>query len=292
MTGSDFSRPFIGGYGSSPSRRGPAPPQAARPTVRSPRFRRGPFVREGVSDLGRASAPRMTAPHMLPSTLRTASASATCSLSRLNCPPRTIAVYASPRSSPSTTQHSLPGGRYPLPGPDLHRLDRASLLAHQWLAYRRPCRRFAPGLAADDARLGADAVRYSFIVVDWRHLLLAGLPAHCPRNPLGNPLGIPSNPLYSAAVAAPGDLRNALADAVALGDLLERASPLVRQWPLTCQVFFRSVTFRMRSRGRVGGPPSRFERLKSESPRLCRGILTPLSSPCKRARRRARRSAR
>src|SRR5271169_1357587 len=57
----------------------------------------------------------MTAPHMLPSTLRTVSASATCSLSRLNCPPRTIAVYASPRSSPSTTQHSLPGGRYPLP---------------------------------------------------------------------------------------------------------------------------------------------------------------------------------
>ena len=66
--------------------------------------------------------------------------------------------------------------------------------------------------------------------------------------PAHAPLGIPSNPLYSAAVAAPGDLRNALADAVALGDLLERASPLVRQWPLTCQVFFRSVTFRMRSR--------------------------------------------
>jgi hypothetical protein len=24
------------------------------------------------------------------------------------------------------SQHSLPGGRYPLPGPDFHRLDRAS----------------------------------------------------------------------------------------------------------------------------------------------------------------------
>jgi hypothetical protein len=35
-------------------------------------------------------------------------------------------VYASPWSSPSPTQHSLPGGRYPLPGPDFHRLDRAS----------------------------------------------------------------------------------------------------------------------------------------------------------------------
>ena len=41
---------------------------------------------------------------------------------------------------------------------------------------------FAPGLAADDARLGADVVRYSFIVVDLHHLLLAGLPAHCHRN--------------------------------------------------------------------------------------------------------------
>ena len=34
-----------------------------------------------------------------------------------------------------------------------------------------------PGLAADDARLGADAVRYSFIAVDFHHLLLADLPA-------------------------------------------------------------------------------------------------------------------
>src|SRR5208337_1198513 len=32
--------------------------------------------------------------------------------------------------------------------------------AAQWLAYTHPCRRFAPGLAVDDARLGADAVRY------------------------------------------------------------------------------------------------------------------------------------
>ena len=55
-------------------------------------------------------------------------------------------------------------------------LGRALAPGHfraRWLAYRRPCRRFAPGLTADDARLGADAVRYPFIVVDWRHLLLA-----------------------------------------------------------------------------------------------------------------------
>src|SRR3974390_155415 len=38
------------------------------PSVRSPRFRRDPFVRDVAFDPGRATAPRMTAPHMLPST--------------------------------------------------------------------------------------------------------------------------------------------------------------------------------------------------------------------------------
>src|ERR1700677_4278907 len=47
---------------------------------------------------------------------------------RLNSLPHIIVVYASQWSSPSTTQHSLPGGRYALPGPDLHRLEHASLL--------------------------------------------------------------------------------------------------------------------------------------------------------------------
>jgi hypothetical protein len=41
-----------------------------------------------------------------------------------------------------------------------------------------PYRRFADILADTCARLGADVVRYSFIVVDLHHLLLAGLPAH------------------------------------------------------------------------------------------------------------------
>jgi hypothetical protein len=50
--------------------------------------------------------------------------------------------------------------------------------AARWLACTLPCRRFADALASTDARLGADAVRYSFIVVDLHHLLLAGLPAH------------------------------------------------------------------------------------------------------------------
>src|SRR5262245_24090142 len=52
-------------------------------------------------------------------------------LSWLNPTPHAIAVYASRPLSPVATQHSLPSGRYPLLGPDLHRLDRTSVrLAH------------------------------------------------------------------------------------------------------------------------------------------------------------------
>ena len=50
--------------------------------------------------------------------------------------------------------------------------------AAPWLAYALPCRRFAVTLAGNNARLGADVGRYSFIAVDFHHLLLAGLPAH------------------------------------------------------------------------------------------------------------------
>ena len=42
----------------------------------------------------------------------------------------------------------------------------------------RPYRRFGPALTDKPARLGFDAVSYSFIVVDFHHLLPAGLPAH------------------------------------------------------------------------------------------------------------------
>jgi len=50
--------------------------------------------------------------------------------------------------------------------------------AAQWLAYALPCRRFAYALSDADARLGANADRYSFIAADLHRLLLAGLPAH------------------------------------------------------------------------------------------------------------------
>ncbi len=99
---------------------------ACRSVARPPRFRRVPFLRDVFFDHGRASAPRIAVPHMLPSTLLTVSASATLELSRLNSTPHRIVVYASQPTSPPTTQHSLPGTRYGLPAPVFHRLDRAS----------------------------------------------------------------------------------------------------------------------------------------------------------------------
>ena len=99
---------------------------ATRPDARSPRFRWSPFARDAVFDPGAATASCIATPHMLPSLHPTSSARAVFPISRLNVAPHTIAVYASPAASPPPTQHSLPGGRYPLPGPDFHRLDTAS----------------------------------------------------------------------------------------------------------------------------------------------------------------------
>ena len=76
MAESDFSCPFIIGYGSSPSRGGPVRLEAARSGKRSPRFRRVPFIRDVAQDPGRATEPRIAAPHMLPSTDENVSAPA------------------------------------------------------------------------------------------------------------------------------------------------------------------------------------------------------------------------
>jgi hypothetical protein len=46
------------------------------------------------------------------------------------------------------------------------------------LAYALPYRRFADILAGASARLGADAVRYSFTVGDFHLLLFAGFDRH------------------------------------------------------------------------------------------------------------------
>jgi hypothetical protein len=104
--GPDFSCPCVTGYGSSPSRRGPDDISLVRSDTRPPRFRRVPFVRDGVFDHGRAMAPRMTMPHMLPSAELTASASAGLMLSRLNIPPHTIVVYASRPPSPADSRNT------------------------------------------------------------------------------------------------------------------------------------------------------------------------------------------
>src|SRR5689334_22247815 len=65
----------------------PAATLAAVGEMRSPRFRRDPFARDLVSDLGRAAGPRIAAPLMLPSALWTASAPALKHLSWLNTDP-------------------------------------------------------------------------------------------------------------------------------------------------------------------------------------------------------------
>src|SRR5207237_9680253 len=66
---------------------------------------------------------------------------------------------------------------------------RRLAFAAQWLAHALPYRRFIGVLTDANARLGADVDRYSFIVVDLHHLLLAGLPAHfesdVPRQAVG-----------------------------------------------------------------------------------------------------------
>jgi hypothetical protein len=83
--------------------------------------------------------------------------------------------------------------------------------AAQWLAYTLPYRRFADVLADACARIGGDVDCYSFIAVDFHHILLASLPAHSltlppagslsrPRRPLSpgsGPSGYPAEPLVS-----------------------------------------------------------------------------------------------
>jgi hypothetical protein len=88
----------------------PGTAEAGTGEVRSPRFRRLPFMRNGVSDHGRAVTPCIAVHNILPSTLSTASASARLNFSRLNIPLHMIAVYASRPSSPAAPQHLLEGG--------------------------------------------------------------------------------------------------------------------------------------------------------------------------------------
>src|SRR6202045_3491313 len=96
------------------------------PDMRPLRFRRAPFRepdaanlhgrfvgRDVAFDPGGATASRIAMPHMLPSTVPSVSASAKFFLSWLNPTPHPITVYASHPPSPTTAQHSLPGGALP-----------------------------------------------------------------------------------------------------------------------------------------------------------------------------------
>src|SRR5947208_10931371 len=130
MAESDFSRLCIIGYGSSPSRCGPAA-IAERSIARSPGSRaRSVCTCQVLRPRRVVRTLRWRVRNVLPSALETASAPGS-KLSRLNGWPM-----------PSPTDASSPSSRNA------------------------------------NARLGADVDRYSFIVVDLHHLLLAGLPAH------------------------------------------------------------------------------------------------------------------
>jgi hypothetical protein len=113
-----------------------------RTAMRPPRFRRLPFVRERVTDPGRASAPRLAVPHMLPSTVHTVSASAMFMISGLNSRPCTICCVRFARVV-ADTNATLTTGRpaTTLPRRDLHPQESASFAWRTWTpcpAGRRP----------------------------------------------------------------------------------------------------------------------------------------------------------
>jgi hypothetical protein len=102
-------------------------------------------------------------------------------LSRFPCKERTrMPGSATTPSCPSTCVRAL--GHVAFRYTDSVGTRKQFSIAAQWLACVLPCRRFAAILADADARLGADADRYSFIAVDLHHLLPAGLPAHLCEN--------------------------------------------------------------------------------------------------------------
>ncbi len=119
---------------------------------RRPGLRQVPFVRDEVFDHDRATAPRITVPHMLPSAGWTASASVALSLSRLNRSPRTIAVYASWPPSPTERHATLatrralpltwaglpPAGTRQLPGAPSHDFAAGNRQSRGWPAEACP----------------------------------------------------------------------------------------------------------------------------------------------------------
>ena len=94
------------------------PPRPAATNVvvggqRSPRFRRVPFQRDVVFDSGRATAPRLGGAAHVAFSVSNRLGLCEIRLFGAQYTPHGIAVYASSSSSPTTTQHSLPGDALP-----------------------------------------------------------------------------------------------------------------------------------------------------------------------------------
>src|SRR5688500_18346695 len=107
MAGSDFSRPCITGYGSSPSRCGPArQAPVGREISRFPRKER-PYMPGSLTTPGR-QALALTRPLVWPSVTVTTSAPGTIALSRLNGRPARSPADASPDPSQGPTHGSGP----------------------------------------------------------------------------------------------------------------------------------------------------------------------------------------
>src|SRR3954464_13443102 len=161
-----------------PDPRSPRPPPFAPPTPRTVARRcspASPLLWRGLTSPVRASS--ATAPR-LPDADQTARGPVVGrEISRFPCPERACMPG-------SLTTPDRPGARAGALARVAFRFGNSvgirnyETFAAQWLACRVPCRRFAPGLAARHARLGADVDRYSFVVSDSHRLLLAGLPAH------------------------------------------------------------------------------------------------------------------
>jgi hypothetical protein len=174
---------------------------AIRPDRRYPRFRRVPSMRDAAQDPGRATVPRIPAPHVLPSTDENVSAPAILSLSWLTPAPHMIAVYASPWSSPLTPQHSLPGGRYSLPGPDFHRLELASLTWRTSSRLSRDSIRLDPAEDGRVVHLNAAVQQHQLeiAVADREHQI----PSHGPQDHLGGELPPLEPPALTHCGSAP-----------------------------------------------------------------------------------------
>ena len=97
-----------------------------RPVTRYPSFRRDPFARDVLLDPGGTAMPRMTALHMLRSTITTVSAPANSSFRGSITHPTQPLCTLRVRRYRRLTQHSLPGGLLGLTWAGLAPADRAS----------------------------------------------------------------------------------------------------------------------------------------------------------------------